>query len=353
MPSSRPHGDPVWERCAHCGHRFEQRQGPGRRRKFCKSLCERRAQRERARRRKTSGLVASAGEEEHWADDVAEELRALVCHLVRAQRSGAPLSVLLRYADEVRADAACYAAAAVHDARQDGAAWEQVSEAAGVSVDTAQRRWSPHRVLRALTRRSRGRRLDDRPPARDVPACRTRGRLPAALSVLQGRSGKPLREAAQAAGVSASYVSRVLAGKRIPQWPVVNTLTLAWGGDPAELRALWELDPDLGAPPRRSAAQAAARLQAALRGLYLASGQEDTDRLAQRAGVDGDQVRQMLSGDLVGDWPMTAALIDALQANPLDLKHLWEEVYSALLRDCYPYPSEGHRFPPGQMDDGK
>jgi porphobilinogen synthase len=64
--------------------------------------------------------------------------------------------------------------------------------------------------------------------------------LAAELRRLRNRSGQSLRELANTTFASDSSLSRYLAGHSVPPWPVVEALCRIGGGDPAQLRTLWE-----------------------------------------------------------------------------------------------------------------
>lgn len=64
--------------------------------------------------------------------------------------------------------------------------------------------------------------------------------LGAALRALQHRSGHTLRELEKRVPVSDSSLSRYFRGDAVAPWSVVVQICRALGGDPSELRALWE-----------------------------------------------------------------------------------------------------------------
>ncbi|WP_224282366.1 helix-turn-helix transcriptional regulator [Streptomyces sp. LS1784] len=98
------------------------------------------------------------------------------------------------------------------------------------------------------------------------------------LSHLQRSSGTTIRALSQAAGVSPSFVCRVLSGHKMPSWPITRAIAEACGTNPDDLRILWQTAH--GARPRPPAirrndselfAEALATLRSALRGLHLAA----------------------------------------------------------------------------------
>ncbi|WP_326693392.1 helix-turn-helix domain-containing protein (plasmid) [Streptomyces sp. NBC_01795] len=69
---------------------------------------------------------------------------------------------------------------------------------------------------------------------------RARKQLAPVLSRLQRAARMPLRHLGLRVGVSASYLSRVLAGQRFPSWEVTERLGRALGADVCTLRRIWE-----------------------------------------------------------------------------------------------------------------
>jgi len=341
--------DPVrYRQCVLCLKRFTQKSGPGRKRLYCTVACRRRAQRQRDGRRSAAPGTSA----DRWGRDLAAGIRELAARLASAEERQAGLGARLGYAEQLRVELAYYTAAAVHEARVFGGSWAEVALAAGVSPDTARERWSEGRVRRLLDRRAAE---PLQLPAAGARAARAavqpdRGTLlglAGALSFQLRQSALTMHEVARQAGVSQSFVSRVLAGERIPSWPVVHKLASVLGGDPEDLRFLWESAQGLTASPRRPLEQAIARLHCAVRGLYMAAGQPELERLSPRlgTGLAADLVGAVLAGECVPDWPTTAALAAGLGGRVVELRPLWEDVHYAFLA-CQA------SFPPGGMQHG-
>ncbi|MFE7120158.1 helix-turn-helix domain-containing protein, partial [Streptomyces sp. NPDC057654] len=165
--------------------------------------------------------------------------------------------------------------------------------------------------------------------------------LGAALSHLQRLSGMSVTEAARQAGLSPSYVSRVLAGERVPAWPVVRLLATALGGRAPELRFLWESAQGVCRRPRQSVTTAAAALHTALRGLHLAAACPPVAELCAGTDLTPEAVRDMLAGDYVPDWPVVARLVSRLGAAPAGIRPLWEDMHYAALAACLEFPPQG------------
>ncbi|MFD8462348.1 helix-turn-helix domain-containing protein [Streptomyces antimycoticus] len=341
----------AYTRCALCGRRFRQRTGPGRKKDYCDTSCRRRAQ----RLRDGEAMVAPPSVSLGWGRQVADDGLVLAARLAEAERERVPLGELLAHADRLSVNVACYVAAAVQDARAQGFGWAAVAEAAGVSIETARVRWSEQKVKRLLARRDqrwptplkhaqppRGVRgtAGQRPPAPDSVGG-ARRQLAAALSSLQRRSSVTLQEAAQQAELSPSYVSRVLAGSRLPAWPVVHMLATIFGGNASDLKFLWERAHGGCPPTRQSVSGAATRLLWALRGLYLAAGMPGLPSLAGEGdqALTAETLQEVLEGELVPDWRTVEELVVRMGGDPASIRPLWEDLHYAFLasfRDVFP-----------------
>ncbi|MGW7604148.1 helix-turn-helix domain-containing protein [Streptomyces antimycoticus] len=342
----------AYTRCALCGRRFRQRTGPGRKKDYCDTSCRRRAQ----RLRDGQAMVASPSVSLGWGRQVADDGLVLAARLAEAERERVPLAELLAHADRLSVNVACYVAAAVQDARAQGSGWAAVAEAAGVSVETARVRWSEQKIKRLLARRDQrwpaplkhsqpppgGRGTAGQQfPAQDSTTEGARRQLAAALSSLQRSSSVTLQEAAQQAELSPSYVSRVLAGSRLPAWPVVHMLATIFGGNAGDLKFLWEWAHGGCPPTRQSVAGAARRLLWALRGLYLAAGMPGLPSLAGEGdqALTAETLQEVLEGELVPDWRTVEELVVRMGGDPASVRPLWEDLHYAFLasfRDVFP-----------------
>ncbi|MEU6807715.1 helix-turn-helix transcriptional regulator [Streptomyces sp. NPDC046831] len=338
--------------CRYCQERFPQAGGPGRKKEYCNVDCRRKAQRERDGRlgQQQARSALPLGRR------IAEDLQALSAALLEAEYDGRPLKELLRCAGDVAREVEYYMTAAVQDARNAGASWDQVAEAAQVSATTARTRWSEGRVKERLQRRSAQRaavRQPVAPPAegldsvREQPlsqaAERASAKLASALSHLHRASDLTVREVAEHLSLSPSYVSRILSGERTPSWPVTCSLVQLCGGDPAELSVLFESAHGLVPPGRHAIPDAVARLQAALRGLHLAAGRPKLAaiRRASHGTLSSQAISEILAGEMIPGWEQTSALVTALGGWPADVRPLWEAVHYTFLL-CLD-PEEGPR----------
>ncbi|MGA5823498.1 helix-turn-helix domain-containing protein [Kitasatospora sp. NPDC094028] len=176
--------------------------------------------------------------------------------------------------------------------------------------------------------------------------------LSRALSHLQRASGTTFRTLSTATGVSPSYVSRVLSGHKMPSWPVARAITERCGGNPADVRILWETAQ--GARPRPPVirrndadliAEALATLRSAMRGLHLAAFSPPPTLVCER--VDGPLTPREVTGLLddhataasLPDWPVIRGVVGALNADADMVRPLWEHVQVA--QDPYWTPEHG------------
>lgn len=354
MPSSGPQ----YGKCRHCRQRFERTGKPGRKQVYCTPACRRRAQRERSR---NTVNTVQPDSPLPLARNIAESVQALADGLLAADYDEQDLTVLLGRAAELTREVEYYVCAAVHDARIQGAGWDTVAAAAAVSAATARSRWAEKTVRRRLERRASeqsaarqrdpaGHTAQPHPDGQELGQTSERpsGKLAAALSHLHRSSGLTIREVADGTGLSPSYVSRILSGERLPTWPVVETLAALFDGDPDELAVLWQNAHGMTPPARQPLPDAAARLNAALRGLYLAAACPSPARIHEASGnaLSVPTVKDILGGRLVPDWKTTVAFVRAVGGTPADIRPLWEAVHYAFLVFLDPVPDAASTPPP-------
>ncbi|GAA3029095.1 hypothetical protein GCM10020000_02100 [Streptomyces olivoverticillatus] len=239
--------------------------------------------------------------------------------------------------------------------RAEGMPWKDIAAAARISASTARRRWSSARLDRELRHLAppvaqpaqpsgRGRHLPRQSPAEDGAPPGTSDKaapppeetpltsaqqLAAALSHLQRASRLPMRELGQAAGVSASYVSRVLSGERVPSWDVTRRIAVACGGDPPAIRTLWRTARGLTTSAKIAPVDAVDAVHAALRGLYLSAGQPDPHdiSLGCHNTMTEREITATLDGERLPDWPTLGRLVLALDGRPATMRPLWEAAH--------------------------
>ncbi|MEU3901792.1 helix-turn-helix transcriptional regulator [Streptomyces sp. NPDC045251] len=207
-------------------------------------------------------------------------------------------------------------AAVVGRARHRRVTWAAVSSVLRISEDTARHRYTDRYVLRRLARFNRS----ETPPTSltalfsppvggaadgtgdpggesgDTPGDRGGGkgpdqqtapvessgaaynRLSPILSMLIRTAQLTNKEVSSRIGCSASYLSRMLSGERVPTWELTRKFAHACGADPEVLRAVWESEKlryktgDHIVAPDTPDLSAAERLRTAIRTLHLRAG---------------------------------------------------------------------------------
>ncbi|WSQ15208.1 helix-turn-helix domain-containing protein [Streptomyces sp. NBC_01231] len=112
-------------------------------------------------------------------------------------------------------------------------------------------------------------------------------RLSPILSMLIRTAQLTNKEVSSRIGCSASYLSRILSGERVPTWNLTRKFAQACGADPEVLRTVWESEklseksrapatPDPDAPPPPAAEQ----LRAAVHTLHLRAGRPAPNDIA-------------------------------------------------------------------------
>ncbi|MFB9558605.1 helix-turn-helix domain-containing protein [Streptomyces roseoviridis] len=163
---------------------------------------------------------------------------------------------------------------------------------------------------------------DAAPGTPSPPSTSQASALAKALSNLQRQNKPSYSTLGQAAGVSRSYISRILSGERIPSWPVTRKITIACGGDPEVLRPMWEAARGyrIAQPPD---------FYAALRGMQLAAGNIRPQELSARTGLAEHRVTGLLRGTDTADWTTVSTLVTALRGEPDAIRPLWQATQRA------------------------
>ncbi|ARH89009.1 hypothetical protein STRMOE7_00080 [Streptomyces sp. MOE7] len=241
-------------------------------------------------------------------------------------------------------------AAAIRRGRLQGDPWKVLAQPMNVSQERLRKKWTEDKLDRRLHRRRSNRERPAATPHRQTPAkgaalpttepdrgcvstMTPRFQFASAISCLQRQSGRTIKETASEAGVSASYMSRIVNGTRLPSWGIVERIAEVCGGDLAELRDLWEAAqrppaPDTDnrppAPVQRKDAQHA--FHAALRGLYLSAERPHLWALrhAMHDTISIGTLALTLKGGYIPDWPVVARLVFTLHGRPADLRPLWQ-----------------------------
>ncbi|MFF9378203.1 hypothetical protein ACF1BB_27215 [Streptomyces griseoluteus] len=210
-----------------------------------------------------------------------------------------------------------FMAAAVSEARRNGASWEEVAAAAGLTAAQAGSRWD-ETALRSLF-----------PVQGSLHRPSAQQRLSDALAYLQVGAGVSVDEAAEQAGMDVAQVSQALEGGYLPSWPETYVLASVFGGSAEDLRVLWESARGTVSPPALPPQGAAGYLASALRGLHLSVGSPGLQRLSERALLPADCLDGVLSGSHTPPWPATARLVRTLAGRVEDFEPLWQAVEHA------------------------
>ncbi|MEU6678787.1 helix-turn-helix domain-containing protein [Streptomyces sp. NPDC046925] len=329
----------------------------GRPRRYCSDSCG------RAYRKRHPAEPAAATNHE-YAVQVADDCSRRMETVYKLVRDGQPLGAL-RQLRQLESDLADLTAATVTQARDNKRKASDIAGALSVTPDTVSRKWSVKTNNRR--RQTRLARLQPPPPthqpsgARQLPRQRPSHRPPSAASSEQDPGGSPgaaadpasalgralshlhrthdrsQRSLGQEAGVSASYVSRIFSGERLPTWKVANRLTLALGAAPEDLRPLW--DAARGEkPPAKSS------LPAALRGLLLANASPSYSQLSARTqyALSAAEIAVAFGGASVPEWDTVDRLVTALHGRPDTVRPLWNAAKTALpdaARPSVPLPA--------------
>ncbi|MEU5689998.1 helix-turn-helix domain-containing protein [Streptomyces venezuelae] len=331
--------------CPQCGGTWIS-QGAGRPGTYCGTKCRQAANRESRKSRPEPPDTRLVDEQllqdfQAIQDEVEELLGSL-------DYSGAPPEDPLRILVRIQQRLDAVTIGLVGRAKARGASWPDVGAAMNLTPDTVR-----HKYATALDRYQRKRAPraqrptgptprrpaapDDGPgpgPVRymitgtfgqhadeegaDVVVCAEE--LAPALASLHRASGRTLRSVAEQARLSPGYVSRIIAGERLPSWSVVCRLARACGASPVQLRPLWE-----SALTRRGAKRdAPPSLHAALRYLHHRAGCPDPAQLASLSErLTADEITAMLESAAVPDWGAVQQLVSALNGEAAYFEPLW------------------------------
>ncbi|MDK1349109.1 hypothetical protein QNO09_38880 [Streptomyces sp. 378] len=251
-----------------------------------------------------------------------------------------PLEAVLELTAGLREDADCLAAVAVDAARHHGWAWGEVASAAGLSEASARARWGGVRVSRLVSARvplySALPAHRELPPSAVYPETDVQAEgkgapvaareLCTALRTLYERSGVSHRRVSDSTGLPVAVVTSVLDGHMVPSWPETYLLTHAAGGDPQDMRPLWQHA--WGMPSPNEMRNSGGDLGAALLGARLAAGFPDPATVCP-PNLDPAEARMTLQGELVLDWPALSDLLVRLGADPSWFEQLWVAARSA------------------------
>ncbi|MFD9061409.1 helix-turn-helix domain-containing protein [Kitasatospora purpeofusca] len=336
--------------CEQCKQDFERKSNRGRSPRFCTPRCRVLANRKRAADPVPPSAPLYDMAVARLTQDLAERSKRLSNVVGRSSDPRISDLAELEHAAAVAKALEDVLSGVVLKARTRGVRWSDIAKATGVSTETARTRWDEGKGARLLQRwreqagrrprRSTGRRVADsrRPKASAVFAARDlQARLASALSQAQRSSGKTMRQIATESRVSASYVSRMLSGTRLPSWEVVTRFAAACDVEAEQFRILWEeargqhdSGPFFAGRPHANSF-ARARLTAALQGLHMAAHRPDACFVSERTEgrLTPEQVAGIISGAQCGSWRDIAIVVTALEGKPARIKGLWECVQLA------------------------
>ncbi|MGW6958771.1 helix-turn-helix domain-containing protein [Streptomyces chartreusis] len=327
--------------CEFCGSALAGGPGKGRPRKYCGDACRQAAHRRRlhsdtaaqhaaqtgvpAEPRplragpgpRTGGCGPSAGD--HILTEIAKDIQDGARELARLLPSSDGEEPLRRIA-QLHEQLDGLTAAVVGRARYRRVTWGAISSVLRISEDTARHRYTERYILRRLARFNRSeaaltsltgvfggsvqhsaescenpvaggdasaescdpgteRGEGTEPSTPSEPSGAAYNRLAPILSMLIRTAQLTNKEVSGRIGCSASYLSRILSGERVPTWSLTRKFALTCGADPQVLRTVWEseklsqknLDP-AAVDPDEPPMPAAERLRTAVHTLHLRAG---------------------------------------------------------------------------------
>ncbi|WP_371103196.1 helix-turn-helix domain-containing protein, partial [Streptomyces sp. PU_AKi4] len=329
---------------------------------------------------RVTGHIPSTGDEllAEIARDIQEGARDLT-RLLPSLGGEEPLQRIVQLQEQLDG----LTAAAVGRARYRRVTWAAISSILGISEDTARHRYTDRYVLRRLARFNRSEtaltslaRLfasptaspHDSPPAGDTgsesgDAGGDRGdgseqqtapiessgaaynRLSPILSMLIRTAQLTNKEVGSRIGCSASYMSRILSGERVPTWEMTRRFAQACGADPEVLRTVWESEKlrqktgSLTAPaiPQDDAPtpSAAEQLRTAIRTLHLRAGRPAPSDIAvaSRWILTAETVASLLEASVLPPHDVLQTFVRLLGGDPDHFSRLLDNAHHKATRD--------------------
>ncbi|WP_435596574.1 helix-turn-helix domain-containing protein [Streptomyces albogriseolus] len=273
-------------------------------------------------------------------------------------------------------------AAAVGRARYRRVTWATVGSILQISEDTARHRYTDRYILRRLARFNRSEKAPaslaglfapsaggareasasgekgsetsdsagDRgegPDQQSVPVESSRAaynRLAPILSMLIRTAQITNKEISRRIGCSASYLSRILSGERVPTWELTRRFAQACGADPEVLRAVWEsekLRSKTGAPVTSHDAPdttAAEQLRTAIRTLHLRAGRPAPSAIAvaSRWVLTTNTVASLLEANVLPPHDVLHTFVQLLGGDTDHFTQLLDNAHQEAERDTTP-----------------
>ncbi|MEV5950387.1 helix-turn-helix transcriptional regulator [Streptomyces sp. NPDC051993] len=339
--------------------------GRGRPADYCGQACRQAAYRERHKKRDVPLTgSADAASPPSETSPVRQELLELslniqsdLRHLIRLMTPGPQPSAVecVELAAQIQQRMQTLLSGTVVLARERRIAWEVLGTALNLSPETARRVYHRGNFQRRLHMEAPTSKplqaIDDvdvagesatsppAPPLEQAPAPpsvrtsrRAANQLAPILSRLLRESRLSVRQLSLRTQVSASYLSRVLSGEKLPTWELTERVALALGADSEALHKVWsdERNRDAarraGHDPGDDLASTLDPFHSALRSLSRMAGRPSSSRLRTVIGnvLTEREISAVLRGDLIPDWDHTQQLILAMDGEPTFFRPLWE-----------------------------
>ncbi len=287
--------------------------------------------------------------------DIQDELRQLTRLLTSPESHPEDP---LRWVVQIGSQLEGLTAGMVGRTRRHRVTWQKIGRILRVGEDTARHRYTDRYIQRRLAQLIRpnalpalsalytntpdpgGQETTAPPPTEDPPnppAHPAYNRLAPVLSMLARASNLTSQTLSHRIGCSASYLSRMLNGERVPTWPLTERFAKACGADPVVLRKVWETerlrqnDPEPADHPPRGLndtdpARRLQRLLTSLRTLHIrASLPTPYDiAVASRWQITPEQVDAILTGTDVTHWDHINIVLQVLGGDVDYFRALWE-----------------------------
>lgn len=326
--------------CLHCEQPLPSPSGVGRPRQYCGDACGRAARRAKGNQPALRPLAGQTGR-------IAAEYARSTQKLLDRALAGDALIALGMLAELSAQTEGLLRDALIQQARHNGATAGEMAARMGVSTTVFARRYTAAAVNRRLTSPMVAP-AEIYPAAHEISLPSRQGALPTdpALRLAQALSGlvehaqkgrpgeryKTRQELARKARVHASYLSRVITGKRRPTWATTQRITAACDGDAFAIRSLWEAAAYSGstqeATPTGPEPQRPSTLQDLLRGLFLAASQPTEWEISRRGGGNVKDIQDILEGRVVS-WDAVAKFCAALGVDPSTAQPLWTVAHTS------------------------
>ncbi|GAA2389110.1 hypothetical protein GCM10010420_10790 [Streptomyces glaucosporus] len=290
--------------------------------------------------------------------DIQEETRQIL-KLLGSGDAGEPLRRIV----QMRAQLDGLTAGLVGRARHHRLTWSRIGHLLSISEDTARHRYTDAYILRRLgqliplrpdptslgtlygqtSRAAEGSTPptpeEDPPPQPRTPNRAAYNRLAPVLSMLARASQMSIQDLSSRSGCSASYLSRILSGERVPSWRLTERFAHACGADAGVLRKVWETerlrdktpravseDISSGYVPNGTPQGGFERLLTALRTLHIRAGQPTAYDIAvaTKWRLTPNKITAILDGTHLPSWEELLSLLHVLGGPCEYFRPLWK-----------------------------